>query len=324
MENKIIVYPSNFLEKIRNNEAKIYLFKPGTYELNETLVLSKKVMLTALDENDKPNIVINKSDKRPAIHIINEPCYIHKLKFIDKSMSNDIIRNDSANTKIMNNDFTGCKTAIISGGDDTVIKKNLIEQFTQDGIQFSGQRTKVQENLIQDLIQLPSDDAHHHDAIQAWAGDPESPLNATDRYLAKYELADAEITGNIIISTTDMNRDYQGALQGITAFDGWMSGWIINNNFINTHSTIHGITILGAINSDNNRFRVYNNEVFSQRGEIDDAPEIHIKPARCWDGKIWKNIEQLSFNTEINRVIDYDITDKNNTCNVHRHYCTKA
>ena len=319
MKDKIIVSPSNYRQHIADKTAKVYLFEPGNYVLSSTLVIKNRSMLTALDPNDKPVITVDKDDKRPAVHIINEASYITNMIFKDPTYKSDIIRNDSDGSKILNNDFDMAKTAIISGGNDTIIQKNLIQNFTQDGIQFSGQRTKILTNVIQDLIQLPSDDAHHHDAIQAWAGDPNSPLNANERYLAKYELKDAEITGNIIISTTDLDRDFQGALQGITAFDGWMSGWNISGNFINTHSTIHGITILGAIHSENNEFRIFNNEIYSQKGES-DAPEIHIKPARCWNGSKWENINQMTFNENMNRIIDYSICEQHNSCNVHRHY----
>jgi hypothetical protein len=317
--NKItIVTPINFISTIHKVKTGIFQFEPGDYYINHTFRIYNKCMMTALDNKNKPNIFISVKDNYPGIHLLTDDIVINNMKFYNNNMNCTIIRNDGNNVKIINNDFTRCRISIVSGGNDTIIKENLISQFTQDGIQFSGQRTNIINNVIQDLILIKGDSAHHHDAIQAWAGDPDSPLNSKDRYTAKYQLEDAIIKNNIIISTTDINRNNQGALQGITAFDGWMSGWNISNNFINTHSTIHGITILGAINSNKNKFKIYDNKVYMQTGNI--IPEIYIKPARVWDenNNTWNNVFNNTWNVNINNNVDYDILTYNNSCKVNK------
>lgn len=317
MNKKLITNPETFISDIKSKKSLVYLLNPGNYTISEHLLINHKCMITAKDVNNPPVLHVKNTNNRPVFQVIKDECVISNLIIKDPSLKQIIFRLDANNVKILKNDMIGSKIGIVSGGDDNILHKNLIDGFSQDGIQFSGNRTRITHNLIQNLIQKDAEDKSHHDAIQAWAGDPNSVLNSVDRYKAMYSLSDAVIHNNIIISTTDLEREQQGALQGITAFDGWMAGWSIKNNFINTHSTIHAITILGAISSDINKFEIIENEIYKQGNINDIDPQIYIKPARFLKDKSgWTNVKNKSYNKYINAIVDYNVIENNNTCTV--------
>ncbi len=176
------------------------------------------------------------------------------------------IRSMGKETILEGNTFNNVSIGIQSGGVGAVISDNKIANFSQDGIQVYGHQTQIKNNTITDLIYLDAPEngekIAHHDAIQLWA--PEPADDREGRYKGKYALENVQITGNIIKSSTDPNRAYQGILQGIAAFDGYMDGLNVSYNQIETHSTQHGITINAPRSSQSNRFMIAHNTIENQ------------------------------------------------------------
>lgn len=176
------------------------------------------------------------------------------------------IRSMGADTIIEGNTFNNVGIGIQSGGVGAILTGNQITNFSQDGIQVYGHQTQIISNTITDLLYLDSpkngDKIAHHDAIQLWAPEPSDDRNG--RYKGKYALENVQIIGNTIKSTTDPSRAYQGVLQGIAAFDGYMNGLNISHNHIETHSTQHGITINAPRASQANEFILAHNTIENQ------------------------------------------------------------
>jgi hypothetical protein len=238
-----------------------------------------------------------------------------KLSKENKNLLVDGIRSSGTNILIRNNEFSRVHTGIVATGNNSKIEANKISWFSQDGINIAGNNSHVTDNFIRDLLGV-SGENDHHDGIQAWSNESNAPRNA--RFSGKYSLDNVDISRNTIVSTTDPNRDNQGALQGIVAFDGLMKGLKIDDNNIKTHSTIHGITINGPLSSKERTFTINSNniEFINSSRRVGNAseslPAINLNRARYFDmdnegnllknsqgNVIPKNIDNLDYNVDI-------------------------
>lgn len=180
--------------------------------------------------------------------------------------------------RLSENHFENVYTGIVSRGEHARIEGNQISLFSQDGINISGHHSQIIGNRITDFQNLSNDRAHH-DGIQAWASEPEGIVNA--RYTGHHNLKNIDIRDNLIMSTTNPSRAYQGPLQGIVAFDGYMDGWLVSGNTIQTHSTRHGISINGPRSSSERPFVIEGNTILGlTHSESTESPEIILSPMR--------------------------------------------
>lgn len=236
----------------------------------------------------------------------------------NKNLLIDGIRSLGNNVIIRDNDFSRVHTGIIATGNNSKIEGNRISWFSQDGINIAGHDSNVTDNFIRDLLGV-SGENDHHDGIQAWANELNAPKNA--RFSGEYSLDNVDISRNTIISTTDPDRDNQGALQGIVSFDGLMKGLRIEDNNIKTHSTIHGITINGPLSSNERDFSISRNniELINSSKRVGNAsesiPVINLNPARYFDmdekGNLLKNENGFVIPKNIYD-LDYKVTIFNN------------
>ena len=157
------------------------------------------------------------------------------------------------------------------------ITHNVISGFMRDGIQFCGDQTIIERNVIGELnpaayVGKQPHEIAHHDCIQGWAGDPRSPFRSAERYAAKHSLDGVTIRNNTLY-------DRPGSpLQGVTFFDGLGFGWQVANNNLMLYGP-HPFTLLGQ-----RSLCIENN--YLAHGEI------LLPPARrlMADGKTWAKV----------------------------------
>ncbi|MCX7876488.1 MAG: right-handed parallel beta-helix repeat-containing protein [Melioribacteraceae bacterium] len=179
---------------------------------------------------------------------------------------------------------------------NTIIEKNLIENFSGDAIRLVGTlKAKVLNNTIKNSIELDENTSvgNHEDGIQGW--------NDNDSLL---------VSGNLVINES-RSKNFAGYLQGIVFFDGSISNSRFENNIVLTEHW-HGITLYGAYNC-----QIVNNTVFSYPYEEPftyGPPWIQINPKK--DGTksnnnfVYNNLTtRLSINSD-NTLVKNNVGDR--------------
>lgn len=182
--------------------------------------------------------------------------------------------------------------------DSSKVLKNVIENFSGDGIRIGGaDYCLIENNIIKNSIELDANpsDGNHEDGIQAWDfGDGVNGLI---------------VRGNLIINYEDINKPFKGIMQGMGFFDGFYNDCVIENNIIIVEHW-HGISLYGAKNC-----RIINNTVLPNPGGSKNAgpPWIGIFPhkdGRNSTGNIVRN--NLSTNLSLDfgsSIEDHNIVD---------------
>lgn len=144
--------------------------------------------------------------------------------------------NSEANcTSVFRNSFKHVAYGIQASGSKVRIQENTIDGFSQDGIQVTGNDTRIIKNRIVNNLNV---DANHDDGIQAFVFDGpgiEPPM------------VDLVIDSNTVIQETYPAKPFKGGLQGIGLFDGFFDNLQITNNLVIVEAQ-HGITVLGSNN----------------------------------------------------------------------------
>ena len=140
---------------------------------------------------------------------------------------------------------------------------NTILGFSDDGIRFCGNGTKIKHNTVGLMSTEIAGDPAHKDCIQGWAGDIDSPFRSAERFDAKHSLSEVEIVGNHLFDRPE------STLQGITFFDGFADSWMITDNSIQLFGP-HPLTVMGL-----------------RSGVVEDNvlmpdQEAYFPPARRW------------------------------------------
>ncbi len=118
----------------------------------------------------------------------------------------------------------------------SVVRGNHIQNFGGDGIRILADDSVAEYNYIADSYNI---DDNHDDGIQSWSNGEGGVGTGT-----VYRVT---LRGNMIVQTTDPNRQFTGGLQGIGCFDGMYEDWVVENNVVITNHS-HGITLFGAVN----------------------------------------------------------------------------
>lgn len=158
------------------------------------------------------------------------------------------------------------------------IEANVLFGFSGDGIQFCGNGTIISRNVIGYLQLQDGDEDAHHDAMQGWAGDPDSPFRHAGRFDACYSLDEVVICNNTLI-------DVPGSpLQGITFFDGLAKDWTINDNTVLLRGP-HPLTVMGLLSGE------------VERNVLMPGQQVSLPPARQWlaESKQWRSVDELSY-----------------------------
>jgi hypothetical protein len=115
----------------------------------------------------------------------------------------------------------------------SIVEKNVIENFGDDGIDFTAGGVAILDNYVADNHDIG--DGNHNDGIQGWTFDPAGEK-------------DVVISGNTLIDETVPGLPMRGVMQGITIFDGKWSNVSILDNYVRTDAW-HGIALYGARDS---------------------------------------------------------------------------
>lgn len=163
---------------------------------------------------------------------------------------------------------------IAVSGRDAVVRHNLVDGFSADGIRGLGdyglyEYNRVQNNLIDDDF-----DANHDDGFQSWSVGPGGPGHG--------EVIGVVLRGNVFINATDPANPLRSSMQGIGCFDGFFTDWTVENNIVVTDHW-HGISFYGMRNS-----RIVNNTVIDLAGGTPGPPWIMVHAHK--DGRPSENI----------------------------------
>jgi hypothetical protein len=144
--------------------------------------------------------------------------------------------------------------------DNTIAVNNTIKYYSGDGCRLISNNVLLAYNTITDCIDV---DENHDDAIQSYS-------RGEDNSTGTGVLYDNVVRGNLIIGTTDFAHPLAGSPQGIGCFDGFVDGWIVENNVV-VVDRWHGISFYGMRNSS-----ILNNTVIDQDYDNDPNPWIMI------------------------------------------------
>lgn len=144
-------------------------------------------------------------------------------------------------------------------GTNNLIERNVIENFSGDGLRGLGDYCVFQFNTVKNCYDVNS---NHDDGFQSWSVGPGGVGTGVVRGIV--------LRGNRIVNYEDPNQPHRGTLQGIGCFDGFFEDWVIENNEILTDHW-HGITLLGARNC-----RIVNNTVVDLNTTSPGPPWIRI------------------------------------------------
>jgi parallel beta-helix repeat protein len=153
-------------------------------------------------------------------------------------------------------------------GQNNLIEKNIIENFSGDGMRGIGNYNTFEYNTVKNCYDV---DDNHDDGFQSYSRGPGGTVGTGTVY-------GIVLRGNTILNYTDPNQPMRGTLQGIGCFDGMFEDWVVENNVVIT-SHWHGITLLGARNC-----KVINNTVVDRNDQTPGPPWISI--AKHKDGTL--------------------------------------
>ncbi len=228
---------------------------------------------TAPSYSSSTLITINSS----ASEIIVDGCYAYSVEdntpwsasgWVSNACNGASISGD--NNMVSNNHFLNVRHGILveSGAENNLIEKNIIENFSADGMRGIGNDNTFEYNTVKNCYDV---DDNHDDGFQSYSRGPGGTVGTGTVY-------GIVLRGNTIINYTDPNQPFRGTLQGIGCFDGMFEDWIVENNVVIT-SHWHGITLLGAIDC-----KIINNTVVDRNDQTPGPPWISI--AKHKDGTL--------------------------------------
>ncbi|MBX3459932.1 MAG: right-handed parallel beta-helix repeat-containing protein [Planctomycetes bacterium] len=151
----------------------------------------------------------------------------------------------SDTTQILNNTIRNTRYAIACSGANCVVRDNVIDGFSGDGIRGLGDYGVYEYNVVKNAIDVG--DGHHDDGFQSWSVGPGG--------VGTGSVTGVVLRGNTFINHENPSHPMRTTMQGVGCFDGWFDDWVIENNVVITDHW-HGITLLGARNC-----RIVNNTV---------------------------------------------------------------
>lgn len=196
-------------------------------------VSKRRAMLSILSHSwlgPTYDVVIDNSKFRTVNDIVNWK----KKEWIENS--SDAINVSANNVTLKGNHIENIQYGIVINGSNAKVEKNVIKNFSGDGVRALGDYGVYQFNTIKNNYAVND---HHDDAIQSWS--------YADGRVGKGVVKGVVIRSNTIINYEDENQKFRGPLQGIGAFDGFYEDWVIENNVIMVDNW-HGIALAGFRN----------------------------------------------------------------------------
>jgi len=169
------------------------------------------------------------------------------------------IRVDGTRMTIRRNTLKNVRFGISVGASHSVVERNVIENFSGDGLRGLGDYSQFLHNTVKNCYDV---DANHDDGFQSWSHGPKG--------VGTGEVKGLVLRGNTIINFEDPNQPHRGALQGIGCFDGMFVDWVVENNVV-VVDHYHGITLSGARGC-----RIINNTVIDPNDQRPGPAAIRI------------------------------------------------
>ena len=191
---------------------------------------------------------------------------------------------------IRNNKLKNVRFGISADGAGALIEKNVIENFSADGLRGLGDNETFQYNIVKNSYVGDSQDANHDDGFQSWSVGPGG--------VGTGEVKGLTLRGNIIINSENPSQPLKGTLQGIGCFDGTFVNWVVENNVVITNHW-HGISLYGAKDS-----RIVNNTVIDNDPASPGPPWIMVTAHK--NGTPSQNVIVRN-----NLATDYDVSGTN-------------
>lgn len=164
-----------------------------------------------------------------------------------KAISGVAVNGDNIN--ILYNKLSNVNFGISIHGKYANVIGNTIDGFSGDGLRGLGDYSVFESNVVKNCYAV---NGNHDDGFQSWSVSKDGKIGAGI-------VSGVVLRKNLIIDTTDADRELSCSLQGIGLFGGYYKDWIIENNAIFVDNW-HGITIQGAIN-----VRILNNTIVDFR-----------------------------------------------------------
>ena len=176
---------------------------------------------------------------------------------------------------VHDNTIRNVRFGISVDGADASIRHNLIDGFSADGLRGLGDRGLFEYNRVQNVKVSDSEgDGNHDDGFQSWS--------VGTGGVGTGEVTGVILRGNLFINSTDPNDPLRNSMQGIGCFDGFFTGWIVENNVVITDHW-HGISFYGMRDS-----RIVNNTVLDINATSPGPPWIMVHAHK--DGRHSSNV----------------------------------
>ncbi len=208
--------------------------------------------------------------------------------WVTKASSGIFVRGDRVT--VDHNTLRNVRFGISVDGPNALVEYNTINGFSADGLRGLGDGGTFQYNVVKNVYVGDADDRNHDDGFQSWS--------VGTGGVGTGEVKNVTLRGNLIINREDPNQPLSNSLQGIGCFDGFFTGWVVENNVVITDHW-HGISFYGMKDS-----RVVNNTVIDVNDSQPGPPWIMVtahKDKRPSENVLVRN----------NLATDYDVSGTN-------------
>lgn len=148
-------------------------------------------------------------------------------------------------------------------GADAVIRRNVVDGFSADGLRGLGDRGLFEYNTVRNDYLDDDVDPNHDDGFQSWSV-------GTNGQVGTGAVDGVILRGNLFVNADDPSNPLRGTMQGIGCFDGLFTNWIVENNVVITDHW-HGISFYGMRDS-----RIVNNTVIDLAAGTPGPPWIGV------------------------------------------------
>lgn len=255
--------------------------KPGDYSCHFTINQANTVLSSAQTGRAMIGDYRDPPDNRGVnftVVINADNVTLRNLRFTGKNAISLRINGD--NCTLENLVFEDVMMGFVAAGKNLTFKNITVRRFSEDGMRLASDGFHGENIRIEDLYAAHKE--AHHDGIQLYAGDPDSPLRSGQRYEGRYAVNKGYLKNVQIRSTTDVNRSHIGQLQGIFASDGFMDGLHFEDIYVETHNCLHGVSIRGLRTAQDGVPACFRNINVRQTPGISSntVPRINMWPAR--------------------------------------------
>jgi hypothetical protein len=171
-------------------------------------------------------------------------------------------------------------------GADARIQRNVVDNFSADGLRGLGDNGLFEYNRVQNNLVEDPPDPNHDDGFQSWSVGPGG--------VGTGEVRGVTLRGNVFINHWNPDHPLRSSMQAIGCFDGFFVNWVVENNVVVTDHW-HGISFLGMRDS-----RIVNNTVIDLNQVSPGPPWIMVAPHK--DGRPSQNVVVRN-----NLATDYDL-----------------